>query len=245
MLNTRYLPSDYGYVAEMEPRLGLASIPSVAAKPAVKVVLVEHKIVARESWAKLINQLPGFVCTAVCASGEAALRVIPSLAPDIILMDIFLPRMSGIECIKQLKSLVPKAQFLIFTNAEDYELVFMALRAGADGYLLKSSRPIELHAAMLEALRGGAPMSSEISRHVIESFRKPVRSLKPSVSLSAREEEILILLSKGYLNKEIADKLSLSVETIKCCLKKINDKLHARSRVEAVARYMAFNPCIV
>jgi DNA-binding NarL/FixJ family response regulator len=203
-----------------------------------KVVLVEDKAGVRESWAKLINSLGGFSCVAACSSGEDALRLIPSLAPDIVLMDIFLPRMSGIECTGRLKLLLPKTQIIILTGVEDDELVFMALEAGADGYLLKRTRPDDLRAAMLSVLGGGAPMTSEIARLVVESFRRSASASKPVVRLSAREEEVLILLSKGYSNKEIASQLSIGVETISSHLKHIYKKMHVRSRAEAVARYM-------
>lgn len=203
-----------------------------------RVVLVEDKAGVRDSWTKLINSLPGFSCVSSCSSGEDALRLIPSLAPDIVLMDIFLPRMSGIECTGRLKLLLPKTQILILTGVEDDELVFMALEAGADGYLLKRTKPEDLRAAMMNVMGGGAPMTSEIARMVVESFRKAARSAKPAVRLSAREEEVLILLSKGYSNKEIASQLSIGVETISSHLKHIYKKLHVRSRAEAVARYM-------
>lgn len=209
-----------------------------AAKPSVKVVLVEDKPGVRESWVKLINSLPGFICVQACASGEDALRVIPALNPDVVLMDIFLPRMSGIECTARLKLELPKVQILILTAVEDDELVFMALQSGADGYLLKRTKPEDLKAAMLDVLGGGAPMTSEIARRVVESFRRASRQPKPEVRLSAREEEVLILLSKGYANKEIADQLSISAETVGSHLKHIYEKMHVRSRAEAVARYM-------
>jgi DNA-binding NarL/FixJ family response regulator len=137
-----------------------------------------------------------------------------------------------------LKSLLPKTQILILTGVEDDELVFMALEAGADGYLLKRTKPDDLRAAMLNVLGGGAPMTSEIARLVVESFRKSARLSKPTIHLSAREEEVLILLSKGYSNKEIASQLSIGVETISSHLKHIYKKMHVRSRAEAVAHYM-------
>jgi len=208
------------------------------AKTPVKVVLVEDKLEVRDSWAKLIDSLAGFSCIRVCSSGEEALRVIPTIQPDVVLMDIFLPRMSGIECTAQLKTLLPKIQILILTAVEDDELVFMALQAGADGYLLKRTKPADLRAALLEVLRGGAPMTSEVARRVVESFRRPARSREEVVHLSAREEEVLVLLSKGYSNKEIAERLTLSVETVGSHLKHIYEKMHVRSRAEAVARYM-------
>ncbi|HTV63161.1 MAG TPA: response regulator transcription factor [Verrucomicrobiae bacterium] len=207
-------------------------------KAPARVVLVEDKAGVRESWTKLINSLPGFTCVTSYSSGEDALRMIPSLAPDIVLMDIFLPRMSGIECTGQLKLLLPKTQILILTGVEDDELVFMALQAGADGYLLKRTKPEDLRAAMQDVLGGGAPMTSEIARLVVESFRKSGHLAKPIVRLSAREEEVLILLSKGYSNKEIASQLSIGAETIGSHLKHIYKKMHVRSRTEAVARYM-------
>jgi DNA-binding NarL/FixJ family response regulator len=215
---------------------GTTTLPP--AKANVRVALVEDKPGVRDSWMKLINSLSGFNCICACSSGEEALRVIPSMKPDVVLMDIFLPRMSGIECTTRLKSLLPKTQILMLTAVEDDELVFMALVAGADGYLLKRTKPEDLRAAMLDVLGGGAPMTSEIARRVVESFRKASKLPKQTVHLSTREEEVLILLSKGYSNKEIADKLSISVETVGSHLKHIYEKMHVRSRAEAVARYM-------
>ena len=219
----------------MKPNLtAVATTP----KRSVKVLLVEDKPGVRESWVKLINSLPGFACVQTCASGEEALRVIPAINPDLVLMDIFLPRMSGIECTARLKLALPKIQILMLTAVEDDELVFMALEAGADGYLLKRTKPEDLRLAMVDVMAGGAPMTSEIARRVVESFRRASKQPKPDVRLSAREEEVLILLSKGYANKEIADKLSISPETVGSHLKHIYEKLHVRSRTEAVARYM-------
>jgi len=209
-----------------------------AAIQTVKVVLVEDKPGVRDSWTKLINSLPGFACMHGCVSGEDALKVIPSLKPDLVLMDIFLPRMSGIECTARLKLAMPKLQILMLTAVEDDELVFMALQAGADGYLLKRTKPEDLRAAMLDVLGGGAPMTSEIARRVVESFRRASQQPKLDVRLSAREEEVLILLSKGYANKEIAEQLAIGTETVGSHLKHIYEKMHVRSRAEAVARYM-------
>jgi DNA-binding NarL/FixJ family response regulator len=209
------------------------------ALPLKKVVLVEDKPGVRDSWAKLINSLPGFSCVQSCISGEDAVRVIPSLKPDLVLMDIFLPRMSGIECTARLKLLMPKIQILMLTAVEDDELVFLALQAGADGYLLKRTKPEDLEIAMRDVLGGGAPMSSEIARRVVESFRRPSQQPKLDVQLSAREEEVLILLTKGYANKEIADQLSIGNQTVGSHLKHIYEKMHVRSRAEAVARYMS------
>jgi DNA-binding NarL/FixJ family response regulator len=214
----------------------------IAEKPApsrqLKIALVEDKPDLRDSWSRLINSFPDFSCVCVCGSGEEALRTIPAINPDVVLMDIFLPRMSGIECTTRLKALLPKTQIVILTGVDDNELVFMALSAGADGYLLKHTKPADLRAALTEVAGGGAPMTSEIARRVVESFRRQPKPRDASVHLSVREEEVLILLSKGYANKEIADQLSLSVQTVGSHLKHIYEKLHVRSRAEAVARYM-------
>lgn len=205
----------------------------------VRIALVEDKRDVRESWSRLINSFPDLTCICQCATGEEAVKVIPGCRPDVVLMDIFLPRMSGIECTTRLKAVLPKTPIVVLTSSDDDETVFLALQAGADGYLLKRTKPADLHAAMFDALSGGAPMTSEIARRVVESFRRKGRGLDESVSLTAREEETLLLLTKGYANKEIADKLGLGVETVRSHLKHIYEKLHVRSRAEAVARYMS------
>jgi DNA-binding NarL/FixJ family response regulator len=205
----------------------------------VKIALVEDQPKVRESWIRLINSLTDFSCECACASGEEALRVIPQQQPDAVLMDIFLPRMSGIECTARLKDLLPQTQIVILTAMDDQELVFMALEAGADGYLLKRTKPSELRTALLDVLGGGAPMTSQIARRVIESFRRKSQARNESTRLSAREEQILLLLSQGYSNKMIADKLNLSIDTVCSHLKHVFSKLHVCSRTEAVVRYMA------
>ncbi|MBC8094786.1 MAG: response regulator transcription factor [Akkermansiaceae bacterium] len=220
----------------MKPRKN-ESTPSPAAK--ARVVLVEDQSEVSESWSRLINSFPDFQCLASCISGEEALRVIPTLKPDVVLMDIFLPRMSGIECTAQLKALLPDTQIIILTAMNDRELVFLALEAGADGYLLKRTKPADLRQALLDALSGGAPMSSEIARRVIETFRRKARTQEKAIGLSAREEEILVLLAKGYSNKLIADQLSLSIDTVCSHLKHVYQKMHVNSRTEAVVQYIA------
>lgn len=155
-------------------------------------------------------------------------------------MDIFLPRMSGIECTARLKEVLPETQIIILTAMDDQELVFMALEAGADGYLLKRTKPSELRSGLLNVASGGVPMTSQIARRVIESFRrKSKRALDESVRLTAREEQILVQLSQGYSNKQIADKLGVSIDTVCSHLKHVFGKLHVSSRTEAVVRYMA------
>ena len=205
----------------------------------LRIAIVEDQRDIRESWVHLINSFPEFKCVCECSSGEEAVRVVPQSHPDIILMDIFLVRMSGIECTARLKTVLPDSHIIILTVSNDDEVVFLALKAGADGYLLKRTQPEELRAALLDVLHGGAPMTSEIARMVVASFQQTDRSHGKTVCLSVREEETLVLLSKGYSNKEIADHLSISIETVRSHLRHTYEKLHVRSRAEAVGRYMA------
>ena len=204
----------------------------------LKIALVEDQPKVRDNWCRLINSFPDLSCICACKSAEEALRVIPEVPPDVVLMDIFLPRMSGIECTARLKALLPRTQIVILTAMDDEELIFMALEAGADGYLLKRTKPEDLRTALLDVLTGGAPMTSEIARRVIASFRGKTPNRDTSLRLSTREEQILLLLTKGHSNKAIADKLELSVDTICNHLKHIFEKLHVSSRTEAAIRYL-------
>jgi len=234
---TPHKPSTQPGVAMTKP----ASSPpgELTRKLPLRVALVEDQPKVRESWTQLINSFRDFTCICACTTGEQALRVIPQAQPDVILMDIFLPRMSGIECTVRLKEILPQTQIVILTAMDDQELVFMALEAGADGYLLKRTKPADLRAALLDVLGGGAPMTSQIARRVIESFRRKAKTRDESPRLSVREEQILMLLSQGYSNKLIADKLELSIDTVCSHLKHVFTKLHVSSRTEAVIRYMA------
>jgi DNA-binding NarL/FixJ family response regulator len=213
---------------------------SVSARRTVAVVEDQPEI--RESWAQLIGSFPDFCCVQTCATGEEAVREIPGVRPDVVLMDIFLPRMSGIECTARLKSLLPDTQIVMLTAMADEELIFLALEAGADGYLLKRTKPADLRTALLDVLQGGAPMTSQIARRVVRYFRQKSKLVDEGVRLSPREEELLTYLSKGYSNKEIAEKLGLSVDTISTYLKNIYKKMHVHSRAEAVARYLTAKP---
>jgi DNA-binding NarL/FixJ family response regulator len=205
----------------------------------VRVALVEDQEDLCRSWVQIIESFYGFECVCTCESAEDAVRMIPETRPDAILMDIRLPRMSGIECTSRLKALLPATPIVILTVIDDDELIFRALQAGADGYLLKRSKPAELRAALLDVLNGGAPMSSAIARRVVRSFRRPPANPRNEAHLSTREVEVLSLLSGGLSNKEIADQMRLSVETVRSYLKTIYDKLHVRCRTEAVIRYTA------
>ena len=214
-----------------------ASSPSPTAGRLIRIALVEDLADVRDSWQRLIDGLPNFKCVCTLASGEEALRRLPAEPVDVVLMDIRLPRMSGIACTARLKPLIPDTQILILTVSADSDTVFRALEAGADGYLLKRCSPEELQAAVLDVLKGGVPMTSEIARRVIASFRRPPAKSAAAPRLTPREEEILTLLSKGFVSKEIAAKLGVTYETVRDHLRHIYEKLHVHSRGEAVARF--------
>jgi DNA-binding NarL/FixJ family response regulator len=218
----------------------LSNSPDLPAdRSTIRVALVEDQIDLCRSWVQIIESFDEFECLCTCASAEEAVQAIPAARPDAILMDIRLPRMSGIECTSRLKVLLPATPIVILTVLDDDELIFRALEAGADGYLLKRSKPAELRAALLDVLNGGAPMSSAIARRVVQSFRSPPANPRNEAHLSTREIEVLGLLSRGLSNKEIADQIRLSVETVRSYLKTIYEKLHVRCRTEAVIRYKA------
>jgi DNA-binding NarL/FixJ family response regulator len=209
-------------------------------RPLARIALVEDKRGIREQWASLIDSFADLKCVCACASAEDALRDIPPANPDVVLMDIFLPRMSGIVCTARLKHAMPGLKIMMLTGVTSGDdLVFRALQAGADGYLLKREPPEVLHSAILEMLTGGAPMTSEIARRVVESFRQTTSPLTEDLpELTPREEQVLDHLSRGFSNKEISNHLDLSIDTIRFHLKRIYEKLHVRSRTEAVAKYV-------
>ena len=211
--------------------------PPPAARKIIRIALVEDLDDVRVSWTRLIDGIPKFKCVCTCASGEEALRRLPEEQVDVVLMDIRLPRMSGIACTARLRPLIPQTQILILTVSADSDTIFRALEAGADGYLLKRCSPEDLQAAVLEVLNGGVPMTSEIARRVISSFRREPAKNTAVTRLTPREEEILTLLSKGFVNKEIAVKLGVTYETVRDHLKNIYEKLHVHTRGEAVARF--------
>ena len=204
----------------------------------IRIALVEDQEKVRENWTRRINSLPEFHCVCSCNSAEEALTVIPLNNPDVVLMDIFLPRMSGIECVARLKAKLPDVQIVILTAMDNQELLFMALEAGADGYLLKRMKSSDLRRALLDVLNGGVPMTSQIARLLIASFRKHPPSADESLNLSPREGQILQLVSEGHSNKLIADKLDMSFDTVRTHLKRVFKKLHVKSRTEAAMRYI-------
>jgi DNA-binding NarL/FixJ family response regulator len=201
------------------------------------VAIVEDNATVRKTLARWLDDAPGYRCVCACGSAEEALVEIPKAAPDVVLMDISLPNLSGIACTARLRELLPEAQIIIYTVYRDYDKIFQALKAGACGYLLKRSSPEDITRAIAEVRAGGAPMTGEIARRLVESFRQPAAVSGETANLSRREEEILDLLCQGYGNKEIAERLSLGIETVRTHLKRIYDKLHVRSRTEAALRY--------
>jgi DNA-binding NarL/FixJ family response regulator len=203
----------------------------------ITVGIVEDAAIYRKKLEGFINASGDLRCVCTCETGAAALARIPPAAPQVVLMDLQLPDCSGSECTLQLKSLLPETQFMILTVHEDSEEIFKALKQGASGYLLKRTSPQAILTAIRDLHAGGAPMSSEIARQVVQFFHhKPAAKPNPH-GLSPRQEEILRWLAQGYDAKEIADKMNLSVETVRSYLKLVYQKLHVRSRTQAVIRY--------
>jgi len=203
-----------------------------------KIAIVEDNRVVRESLMEFVKADPECECVYVCATAEKALKEIPKHQADIVLMDIQLPDVSGIECTARLKQLMPAVQIIIVTVYEDTERIFKALRAGACGYLLKRSAPEELIAAIREVRQGGAPMSREIARKVIVSFQEPVLAAAEVEGLSQRESEILELVAAGLPNKLIAARLGLTDGTVRWHLRHVYHKLHVRSRTQATRKFL-------
>jgi len=202
-----------------------------------KVAIVEDDPGLREQLAQILGTARDVRFVGACVSGEEALDRIHVLQPDVVLMDIKLPGMSGIDCVPHLKRSLPSLQIIMLTVYEDSERIFRALKAGADGYLVKSSPPEVLLEAIDDVRRGGSPISSHIARKVVRHFHLVGPSQEESENLSPREQEVLNLLSAGYLYKEISDQLGIGIETVRTYVKNICEKMHVRNRVEAVARH--------
>lgn len=201
------------------------------------VVIVEDDRALRGELLEILKMAPDIICLGTAASAEQALEVIPRRPPDVVLMDIKLPKMSGIECTAELKKRLPALQIIMLTVYEESAQIFRALRAGASGYLLKSSPPQQLFAAIRDVHEGGAPLSSHIARQVVQHFHQEGRVARESHGLSPRESEVLDLLAAGYIYKEIADRLTMGQETVRTHVKNICAKMQVRSRVEAVAKH--------
>ena len=202
-----------------------------------RIAIVEDNKTIRESLMEFVHADPECSCVCTCRTAEEALEAIPRHQPDIVLMDIQLPKLSGIECTAQLKRLLPSLHIIMVTVYEDTERIFRALRAGACGYLLKRCTPEELISAVREVRQGGAPMSREIARKVIASFQEPLKAAAEVEELSPREREILELLAQGFPNKEIAHRVGVSDGTVRWHLRHVYNKLHVRSRTEAALKF--------
>ena len=203
----------------------------------ITVGIVEDNAELRANWSQVFQTTPGFKCVAVCGSAEDALEGLPALRPDVVLMDINLPGASGIECTMRLKKLLPQTQILMLTVYSDSRRIFEALQAGASGYLLKRTKVPEVLQAIRNVMEGGGPMTGEIARKVIEAFQRPSQTQGDAANLSQREQQVLDLLAEGCADKEIADRLKISAQTVNSHLKHIYEKLHVRSRTEAVMKF--------
>lgn len=202
------------------------------------VAIVEDNAVMRRTFRQWIDAAPDCRCVLACVTPEEALAEIPRLKPDVVLMDIHLQGASGIACTARLKEALPGLQVIMLTVYRNQELIFQALQAGACGYLLKRSSPAELLQAIAEVRAGGAPMTGEIARMVVEAFQKKPAGQAPAEGLTNRESEVLALLSEGLSNKEIAERVAISYDTVRAHLRHIYEKLHVRGRTEAVKRYL-------
>lgn len=204
----------------------------------IEVMIVEDDEAVRDGLRFLINGSEGFTCIAACRSAEDALEAIVQRQPHVVLMDINLPGMNGIECVVGIKNTHPGIQVMMLTVFDNTEEIFKSLAAGATGYLLKKTPPAKLLEAITELIGGGSPMSGEIARKVVQTFAKPANRQFPESTLTPREEEILSYLSKGFLYKEIAAALFISIETVRTHIRKIYQKLQVRTRTEALLRCM-------
>jgi DNA-binding NarL/FixJ family response regulator len=204
----------------------------------IAVAIVEDDVPAREILAGWIRDAEGFRMAGEYGDAESAIARLPQEKPSVVLFDINLPGMNGIECVRRLKPVLPETQFVMVTVYEDANHIFTALSAGASGYLLKQMRRNELLEALKDVYAGGSPMSSQIARKVVQNFyRNETQANGETMDLSGREREVLELLARGYLYKEIAELLKISVPTVNTYIRRIYEKLHVRSRAQAVAKY--------
>jgi len=204
----------------------------------ISVSIVEDNDKLRGTLARMLNRAEGFRCVSDYANAEDALKGLPQAKPEVVLMDINLPGMNGVECVRQLKQLLPQIQVMMLTVYEDTENIFNALTAGANGYMLKRISSKELLEAIQEVQRGGSPMTMHIARKVVQSFQRTAATAQPAENLSEREQQVLDLLSQGLMYKEIADKLQISYETVHTYIRRIYEKLQVRTRTEAVAKFL-------
>ncbi|HWY31557.1 MAG TPA: response regulator transcription factor [Candidatus Acidoferrum sp.] len=204
----------------------------------IKVAIVDDDEGIRGSLSALINRATGFKLVGEFANAEIAVKEIPQLAPDVVLMDINLPGMKGYECVRQIKASHPAVQFLMLTVYEDGDSLFNSLRAGASGYLLKRTASARLLEAIRDVYNGGAPMTPQLARRVVQFFSKPAAESSPLAKLTPAEREFLDQLANGYAYKEIADRMHISIDTVRSYVRTVYEKLHVHSRTEAVVKYL-------
>ncbi len=204
----------------------------------ITIAIVEDDKNLREDLADLLSSRKGCRCIGAFPTAEEALAALPAKKPDVVVMDIHLPKMSGIDCTRELKSRLPETEVVMLTMFDDAKLIFAALRAGASGYLLKRAAPTELLAAIEQVRAGGSPMSPEIARQVVHFFQAEKPAPAGDEGLSERERELLSQLARGQQYKEIADKLGISTDTVRSHIRRIYRKLHVHTRTEAAVKFL-------
>ncbi len=205
---------------------------------AITVSIVEDNDKLRGTLARVLNRADGFRCVSDYGNAEDALKDLPNVKPEVVLMDINLPGMNGVECVRQLKQVLPTVQVMMLTVYEDTDNIFNALAVGANGYLLKRTPQAQLLEAICDVHRGGSPMTTHIARKVVQSFQRSQASAAQTDSLSEREQQVLELLSQGLIYKEISEKLGISYETVHTYIRRVYEKLQVRTRTEAVAKFL-------
>jgi DNA-binding NarL/FixJ family response regulator len=208
----------------------------------VTVAIVEDNADLRGTLARVIGRAAGHQCVGQYGDAESALAGLPKDKPNVVLMDINLPGMNGVECVRKLKQILPETLVVMLTAYEDTENIYGSLEAGAAGYLLKRSKSAEILDAIKEVMTGGSPMTAHIARKVVQSFQARATTLHPTENLAEREREVLDLLSQGLMYKEIADRLGIGFETVRTYVRRIYEKLQVRSRTEAVAKALGGKP---
>jgi DNA-binding NarL/FixJ family response regulator len=211
---------------------------SLADDMPIKVAIVDDDDGIRASLATLIRRAPALRLVGDYQDAEVALKGIPRQTPDVVLMDINLPGMNGVECVRQLKASLSKVQFLMLTVYEDSDSLFNSLKAGASGYLLKRTASARLLEAIRDVHRGGSPMTPQLARRVVQYFSKPAGGESSVAQLTPGERDFLDQLAKGYAYKEIADRLTISIDTVRSYVRTVYEKLHVHSRTEAVVKYL-------
>ena len=204
----------------------------------ITVSIVEDNDKLRGTLARVLNRAEGFRCLSDYGNAEDALKDLPKVKPEVVLMDINLPGMNGVECVRQLKQVLPTVQVMMLTVYEDTENIFNALAVGASGYMLKRTPQAQLLEAIRDVHRGGSPMTTHIARKVVQSFQRTQASAAQTDSLSEREQQVLQLLSEGLIYKEISEKLGIGYETVHTYIRRIYEKLQVRTRTEAVAKFL-------